>query len=214
MPRNLDEHKFEIPAKTIKPISAEDFKKMLDASMGTHLELFLLLFLNCGMRSTDAGELLDSEVDWEEGRITRQRSKTRIHHSKDVPCVSYHLWDRTFDLLKKYRSGDEVALKTPRGQPWAWESMDASGVYHGSDNVAIRYNRLAKRLKIDSPLSSIRKRGATVLDSHEHYGRFANHYLGESPRSIKDRHYAAPSIELFDSVIKWLGERHNMNTER
>jgi integrase len=212
LPRNLDEHKIKVQPKTIKPITVADFKAMVDHAKG-QLRLHLLLMLNCGMRSTDISDLLASEVDWEEGRIIRQRSKTRKHNAKDVPTVDYRLWDETFALLKEYRSGDDTVLKTKSGGLWAWEEM-VDGKLKSSDNIATNYNRLKSTLKIDTPLSGIRKCGASTLNAHEHYGRYANHYLGESPRSIKDKHYAEPSVVLFDTILKWLGEQFGFKTSR
>ncbi len=210
LPRNLDEHKIKVQPKTIKPITGDDFRTMFDNAKG-QLRLHLLLMLNCGMRSTDISDLLDQEVDWREGRIIRQRSKTRIHNSKDIPTVNYKLWDETFALLKEYRSGDEIVLKTKSGGLWSWETM-VDGTLKCSDNIATNYNRLRHRLKIDTPLSGIRKRGASTLDTHENYGRFGNHYLGESPRTIKDKHYTEPSVDRFDDAILWLGEQFGFKT--
>jgi hypothetical protein len=56
--------------------------------------------------------------------------------------------------------------------------------------------------------------GASLLNSHEHYGGYAAHYLGESPRSITARHYAAPSPELFDKILGWLGDQLGFPTAR
>ena len=35
-------------------------------------------------------------------------------------------------------------------------------------------------------------------------------FLGNSPRSIKDRHYSDPSQALFDEAVKWLGEQYGI----
>jgi len=45
---------------------------------------------------------------------------------------------------------------------------------------------------------------ATLLETHEVYGRYVHHFLGHSPKSIADKHYAAPSQELFDKALDWL----------
>ncbi len=57
--------------------------------------LYLLLMLNCGFTSIDVGTLLKSEVRLDEGRIVRQRTKTRRH--EHPPLVNYKLWPRTAD---------------------------------------------------------------------------------------------------------------------
>lgn len=206
LPRNLDstEFRFGVTPKRIIPISVDEFRRLYVAATG-QLRLHLLLMANCGMRSTDIADLKDSEVDWTVGRVIRKRSKTR--RFDDVPVVNYLLWKPTIDLLREYRSGGEVLLRTKTGGLWAWEEMLPGGKLRCSDNIATNYNRLrnSPKLKIDKPLSAIRKGGASILNAHENYGGYAIHYLGESPRTIKDKHYAAPSVELFDTIIKWLG---------
>lgn len=213
-PRNLDEHKIAISPNAIEPIAVEDFKRMFQQAKG-QLKLHLLLMLNCGMRSTDISDLLDAEVDWQEGRIVRKRSKTRKHNAKRIPTVNYRLWDETFALLKLHRSGGEVVLRTKSGGLWCWEKMvDGKPKPRSSDNIATNYNRLRKSLKITSPLKAIRSRGASTLESHEYYGRYTIHYLGESPRSIKDKHYAEPSVDLFDTILNWLGKQFGFEAKR
>ena len=45
---------------------------------------------------------------------------------------------------------------------------------------------------------------ATALESHAEFGRFVSYFLGHSPKSIKDKHYAAPSQKLFDTALLWM----------
>ena len=70
-----------------------------------------------------------------------------------------------------------------------------------------QFAHLKKRLKFKKSLKLLRKTAATMLESHPVYGRYTSHFLGHSPRSIKDKHYAAPSQELFDEAIAWLGQQ-------
>ena len=44
----------------------------------------------------------------------------------------------------------------------------------------------------------LRKTSSSLLETHEVYGRYATLFLGQSPRSIADRHYVWPSQDLFD----------------
>ena len=53
-------------------------------------------------------------------------------------------------------------------------------------------------------LKQYRSIAATALESHAEYGRFVSYFLGHSPKSIKDKHYAAPSQKLFDKALLWL----------
>ena len=56
----------------------------------------------------------------------------------------------------------------------------------------------------------LRKTSSSLLETHEVYGRYATLFLGQSPRSIADRHYVWPSQDLFDKAMGWLGERYGL----
>jgi integrase len=164
---------------------------------------------NCGFTQSDVSDLKDQEVDWKEGRITRKRSKTS--DDEGVPVVEYKLWDVTFDLLKEYRSGGESVLLTETGKPWVYEKL-VDGKMRSTDNVASNFTHLKAKLKrkgiIAKPLKLIRKTSASLLGTHEVYGRYSSHFLGHSPRSIADRHYVKPSRDLFDKAIAWLAQQY------
>jgi hypothetical protein len=164
---------------------------------------------NAGFTQTDIAELRDDEVDWSGGRIVRKRSKTRDH--QDVPTVDYKLWSSTLELLRQYRSGGEIVLLTETGNRWAYEVM-LDGKMKSTDNIASNYTHLKRKLKSKGfdakPLKLIRKTSASLLGSHEVYGRFTSHFLGHSPRSIADKHYVRPDQHLFDEAIGWLGQQY------
>ena len=120
--------------------------------------------------------------------------------------VCYKLWPQTFELLKKYRSGTERVLLTESGKAYVRKEL-VSGKLVKADNIASNYTHLKKRLKFRKPLKLLRKTAATLLESHPNYGRFTSFFLGHAPQSVKDRHYAQPSHELFDEAITWLGQQ-------
>ena len=209
LPQNIDsrEFTFKRAAKSVPTMTTQEVRTLIEKATG-QLKLHLLLMVNCGMTQTDIAELKDGEVDWEAGRIVRKRSKTDEHD--DVPIVNYKLWPDTFRLLKEHRSGKETVLLTRFGTVWAWEEL-VDGKYKSNDSIATNYNHLKARLKkadeesVPKPLKLLRKTSATRIESHEHYGRYVSHFLGHSPRTIKDRNYAAPSDQLFEEIIIWLG---------
>jgi integrase len=206
LPRNIGSKAFRFGngAKAVQTWTVEEFKELVGAATG-QLKLHLLLMANCGMLQTDISDLLDSEVDWTDGRLTRKRSKTR--DSGHVPTVSYKLWPLTFELLKQYRSGGDVVLLTESGNRWVDKRL-LDGCLVKADNIASCYAWLKKRTGFKKPLKQIRKTSASLIESHAEYGRYKSHFLGHSPRSVADRHYAAPSPELFDRVVAWLGEKY------
>ena len=87
------------------------------------IEASLAFDVNCGFTQQDISDLHPGEVDWENGRIQRKRSKTS-DHSK-VPFVDYLLWSETFALLQKYRSRNtNHVLMTESGRTWVRDTME------------------------------------------------------------------------------------------
>ena len=208
LPRNIDNktYRFGKGAKKVRTWDVNEVKDAVHQATG-QLRLHLLLMVNCGMLQTDISELRKDEVDWAKGRIIRKRSKT--DHHEDVPTVDYELWPLTFDLLKKYRSQDpEIALLTENGNRWVCKRLTEDGKLVKSDNIASCYVWLKKKTANSKPLKQLRKTSASLIESHKEYGRYKGHFLGHSPRTIADKHYAAPSQELFDEIIFWLGEQY------
>jgi integrase len=204
-PRNIDSRAFRFNggAKSVKTWTVEEVKRVVREAPG-QLRLHLLLMLNCGFTQQDVSDLKDSEVDWQGGTITRRRSKTAQH--ENVPTVCYRLWPLTFELLQQYRSGTERVLLTESGRAFVRKELVAGRLVK-SDNIRSNYAHLRRRLKFGKSLKLLRKTAATMLDSHPVYGRLTSLFLGHSPRSIKDRHYSAPSQELFDEAVEWLGRQ-------
>jgi len=198
------------------PMPDEAVIKQTIAEAPGQLRLHLLLMLNCAFTQKDVAELLQSEVDWTNGTVTRKRSKTR--KKKNVPTVRYVLWDETFALLKQYRqpSGDPVLL-TKSGKPWIRDSIAADGKRrHKTDAVTSNYRHLRKRLKIDMTMSKLRKAGATVLADSERFARFSQRMLGQAPTSVADKHYIGNDAGqgTFDNAVRWIGERFGFSSSR
>ena len=207
LPRNVESRafKFKSAPKAIVTFTEAELKELVEGATG-QLKLHILLMLNCGYKSTDIAELKRHQVDWEEGRIVRKRSKTE--DQQNVPVVNYKLWPQTFEQLQEHDSGQETVLLTRSGGLWAWEERGADGKTHSSDNIASNFNRLRGKLGIAKSLDKLRKTSATKIESHAYYGRYKGHFLGHSPRTIAEKNYAAPSKELFDEILAWLGEQY------
>lgn len=199
--------RFNAGAKAIPTMAVEQFRTLVSEATG-QLKLHLLLMANCGMNQIDISDLKQSEVDWQGGRITRKRSK--VEDSADAPVVNWKLWPITFDLLKKHRSSDpHYALLTETGKPWVRKHLrESDGKLSKADGIASCYAHLKEKTKIKAPLKLIRKTSASLIESHKEYGRYKSHFLGHSPRSIADKHYAAPSVPLFDEIVNWLGQQY------
>jgi integrase len=203
-PQNFNRQwRFGPTSKQIATLTVDEVKSIIGKSSGK-LKAALLLMLNCGMTQKDVSDLRDDEVDWREGRVIRKRSKTMMLES--VPVVNYKLWPSTFALLKEHRSGQDRVLLTDSNRHWVRKDLIGNKVVQ-CDSLAEVYRRFAKRFGPVKPMKLLRKTSASLLESHETYGRFTSLFLGHSPKSIKDRHYAAPPQELFDAAVTWLGEK-------
>ena len=122
LPKNIDSREFVflthldetgVAKKTRTELlwTPDEFHRTLEI-VPEDFQLYLLLMLNCGFTSIDVGTLLKSEVRLDEGRIVRQRTKTRRH--EHPPVVSYKLWPRTARLLRSHLSSDPVLALTNR----------------------------------------------------------------------------------------------------
>ena len=206
-PKNLHgKLRFKGGAAKIETLTIEEVKLLVKEAPG-RLKLALLLMANCGMSQKDVSDMKQDEVNWENGRITRKRSKTENHES--VPTVSWKLWDLTFSLLKKYRATEgELAFLTKLGKTWIRDSLDSDGNRHRTDAIVCNWRKLAERLKIGKSLYTFRATGASLLKSKVEYAPYVGEFLGHSPTSVADRHYAATSSEVFDQVVAWLGDQY------
>ena len=121
------------------------------------------------------------------------------------------MWRETFALLKKHSSPDhpELALTNRGGAPLRTESVK-DGKYEKSDNVRSAFSRLARKLKITKSFKVVRKTAASKLATHDTYKSYVPLFLGHSPHTIADKHYAALSQELFDKAVLWLGKQFGM----
>jgi integrase len=210
LPRNLQSRDLTVKVRARKKVffEPEEFKQQVDASHGP-MRLHLLLMANAGFYQSDISDLRQDEVDWEEGTITRKRSKTE--HREDTPEVTWKLWPVTFALLKKHRSNHAVLALTARsGKPWVVKSLKTDGRLHKTDKIKSNYRRLVKQTGISKPLKSIRKTSANLLESHRDYSRFASYFLGHAESGMKDRHYTDVPQALFDEALEWLRRQYGL----
>jgi integrase len=221
-PRNLRSKKycFSKTQKDPVPFTKEEVKLYLDSATEWQ-KLFLLLMLNIGMYPSDIGQLLQTEVDWEKGRIARKRTKTRNRSAK-VPRVDYPLWPETFRLLRKFRNvapeskHPKLALvnhndaplwqqeekKTKKGKTSLWNDDNIKSAYQELQSNTLKLKKGDPRKK---PLASLRKTGATFLMQSE-FGLFHEHFLGEAPSTIATMSYVARNGPRFDLAVQWLGK--------
>ena len=200
---------FAPPIKEPILFTSEEIGTYLGAATDK-LNLYILLMLNCGMYGNDIANLTQTEVDWDNGRVFRKRSKTR-HKSENVPKVDYPLWKETFSLLKHFRSNHPTLVLVNENGETLVDETEVAGKWNRKNNVKTEYFRLQyRKLKLPKgerkPLKSLRKTGATLLEQSI-YGRFSEHYLGEAPSTMASRHYVHKNGPEFDEAILWLGKQ-------
>ena len=123
LPKNLESKGFRFNAgnKVIVTWTPLEFRNMLKASSG-QLKLHLLLMANCGMTQQDISDLEDGEVDWQEGRILRKRSKTSAR-SPRRPSTTNCGPSPSSCSLKMYRSDTPTVLLTESGRPFVRKKL-------------------------------------------------------------------------------------------
>jgi len=206
-PRNLNSRDLSIPKPRKKVVAwtVEEVRETLTAAP-ERLKIWILLMLNCGMYSGDISNLKPSEVDWEQGRIIRKRSKTEDLDS--TPTVNYLLWPQTFKMLKQHgkRRGDHVFVNRC-GEPLVQQHFKDNGRMENQDLIYDCWRRTFPDLYGRLPLKSLRKTGASLLDTHDVYCNCVEHYLAHAAKTVTDRSYRNYSQERLDNALRWLGEQ-------
>jgi integrase len=202
-PLNLNSRLFRFGSsddKEVIPLTSQEVRELIKKAKGI-LKLHLLLMANCGMTQTDISRLSPEEIDWEEGRIDRRRSKTR---AIKTPFVCWKLWSETLELLRKHvhREGTH-ALLTESGRPWMRDEIK-NGKRSKTDSVKSLYVNAGLA---GTPLKRLRQTGATLI-KNEFGAETSDHWLGHGPKNVSDRSYWAKNQAKLDEAITWLGRQY------
>lgn len=198
LPKNLGDRIFAFkqsaPEKNIFTVA--DLRTILSSFEGRYeaaqMKACILLALNCGFYQVDIGSLKPSQLD--NGYLTHKRIKTK--GSESVPTVRYKLWERTAKAIEETgATSGQLLFTTNRGTPLHCGKQDRIGQ---------KFERKLKALGIKGSFGDIRNTVATILETHENYGRYGFHFLGHAPENIKDRHYAHKAQGILDNAIEWL----------
>lgn len=227
-PSNLRSERYYIPRVSTEPnpFTIEECKLFLgNATESTELDL--LLMLNCGMYQGDVAELKASEVDWEHGRIVRNRSKRqkimRTKKRAKVEKVNWLLWDRTWELLQNYGNREGLVLLNEKGEPLVQQGINSkTGKEWRRDAIRSRFNRIVTKLKNRGQLSKdwgktleqLRKTGANLIEKSEDHAEFYGLYLDHSSTARKHYLSSGEPVPKFDAAIRWLGEQLDFKTSR
>jgi hypothetical protein len=171
--------------------------------------------LNCCMYQNDIAELLQSEVDWEAGKVTRKRSKRR--EAEDAQEVCYPLWPETLELLRRFRSADaRLALTTDEGKPLVkgWYEKGGDGgeeKFRRYDCVQSAFSTLKEKVEVRLDLKHFRKTSAQLLYENKAFRHLHLIFLAQAPRGVAARNYLDESKSPeFRKAIRWLGQQYGV----
>jgi hypothetical protein len=225
LPKNIDskELSIEVPPTQVEPWTDAEVKLVLSKA-SERQKLYYVLMLNTGMSAKEISTMSNEEpklakrpdyfhvprLNWETGRLTRKRAKTRKH--KNVPIVEYKLWDSTMVLLKKYGNREGTVLRNEDGGPLVGQTQRGQVKASRNDCIGREFLRLRdklnqKKVVMEKPLYSLRATAATKLEESDNFARYIEHFLGHSPKGMANRNYVAPSRERFDAALAWLEAR-------
>jgi len=154
---------------------------------------YVCLMANCAFRHTDLSELTHGDIDLKAGRITIQRNKNNQLNTS--PIISYKLWTKTIQLIKKAKSDHPtyLFLNNQGGQikdsikSWWWRNRDDLGY-------------------ADMRLDYIRKSGSTLISKFDR--QIDDMYLGENLSTTAKIHYTftdGEPCQALDDATDYLG---------
>jgi site-specific recombinase XerD len=214
LPRNFTrkDMTFKVPDSEPVPWTKEEIHNVLSVVEGKVFECWVYVMLNCAFTQIDLSELEQSQVDWQAGTITSQRGKTS-NKSDNVPCVTFPLWPKTFQLLKNFRSKDRqfVFLNT-EGKQLVRDGFDEKGKYKKQDVVQSQYYDVKLKMKEKFPewepkqLKQLRKTGPSLLAGNPQFATLDQIFLRHAPTTISERHYKAVPAKLIYDAVLWIGQ--------
>jgi hypothetical protein len=206
LPRNIGTRDLTIPVpdQSITVLTVDEIKAFYNRGTSL-LKTCVLLSLNCGFNQVDIATLRHTEVDWENGTITKKRVKTGGYNN--VPTITWKLWPTTFAQLKKHRSKHPDLVLLGRKD----RQLITGGGLERQDVIGKMWRYVRKKLgRGELAYKLLRKTASTTLASHAVYGRYAQYFLAHSPSTVADKHYVQPSQSQFDEAIKWLGDQFGL----
>jgi integrase len=206
---NKDYAKVAIPQPIPKPFSKEELNALWRQAITFHPvarrsyrnALYVLLGLNCGMRSVDISTLRHEHLKIVDGRmlIVRERKKTgqtQIHR----------LWPLTEKLLKMEMTDAAVSKLVLLNERGGELVTDGSGDTKKNDSIGRAWFRLTQKLGWNDGgkgHSVLRKTSAQLLRDKGYEQSIINQFLAHSNKEMS-KHYEKASIEsrakLFDAI--------------
>lgn len=211
LPRVLNSKFTAIELPKPKPLFySVDEIKLLFSVASSRTKLLIALALNAAYTQQDIASLTHSMIDWKNGLICRERSKTGTPQRAK-------LWPITLSLLKTHatkpdpsKPGNGLVLVGEGGLPLLHAKIRDDGKLTNTDAVYLAFCRLKKTKKVDMAkdprgFKHLRKTSADLIA-----GKFAPHirdlHLAHTDKNPVAAHYSASNVwdELF-AAQTWLG---------
>jgi hypothetical protein len=189
---------FKVPHHKVRQFEDDEVKSALAGLSDKH-KLWALLALNFGMIPVDMGGLTKDMITHHKTAgwlLTRRRVKTG--HLDSVPDVSYSIWPETLALLNQFKSNHPSFWFLSRfGTPLVENKYRADGKCQLKNNISKEFSSIS-----GSPimLKSFRNIAATKIKALGGTHELVEHFLGEAPSSIAEKHYSptsAASVQFF-----------------
>ena len=200
---DLSRLRVQVHTKDVETFTVDEIKTLL-ANCDERMKLFQLLMLNTAGTQKDLSDLLKSEVNFRQRRLTRKRSKKSLSNEDSLPVVSYRLWKETTELLKRFQSDDpSLLLLSPEGGRLVKGRIDYIGMtWRRHRDALLKAGTLERNL----PLKVFRKTVATML-ADKYDEALAAHFCGHSAKTTFQKSYWKKNQEKLDKATAWLGQQ-------
>jgi integrase len=178
----------KLPTKTIRHLTRDQFRKLLDGASAPHIQLFMKLGIATGARMTALLELTWARVDLERGLITLNPEE-RVQTSKNRPTVPIN------DQLRASLTEAKEAATTDYV------------IEHGSGRVAsikTGWNAAVRRSGIRATPHMLRHSAAVWMAEAGKPMSMIGQYLGHTDSRITEKVYARFSPDFLREAAETL----------
>jgi len=199
IPRNpADAVKAPIPStKEMRPLSAQEARKLLEAACGNRLEALYVLAIHTGMRRGELLGLRWDDIDLDSSSIRVRRTLTRPENGKRFAlgkpktkksCRTVRLTQRAVEALKRHRAR-QAEEKLKAGSLYQDQGLVFASVNGGLINPSnLRQRSFASLLKrADLPhitFHDLRHTCASLLFQRNVHPKFVQELLGHASVAI------------------------------
>ena len=189
-----------------------ELKTLWDVA-SSRVKSYIILALNCGLTQKDISDLRINEIDFDNGYIKRERSKTKVY-------AEHKLWGVTLDLIAKHRhqytadtNGTERVFLTGQRstdtfcyEPLIRGKIKADGALNRTDVIKCAFFRLQQKTNINAGRSfrSLRKTGASIIEQID--PMCTEMYLSHSESGMKS-HYAQRDWPRLSEALQEMEKR-------